>query len=62
MSGPVTNIVVNEVDGTWSTDGTAARRIVTGTGASLYLTNTPSWLRMIYRAASSRWEVTSYSR
>lgn len=62
MSGPVTNIVVNEVDGTWSTDGTAARRIVTGTGASLALTNNPSWIRMIYRSASSRWEVTTHSR
>ena len=62
MSGPVTNIIVNEVDVTWSTDGTAARRIVTGTGASLALTNAPSWMRIIYRAASSRWEVSTHSR
>jgi hypothetical protein len=62
ITGAVTNIIVNEVNSAYSTDPTAARRIVTGTGGDLALTNQPSWLEIIYRGASSRWEVTGNSR
>jgi uncharacterized protein YjbI with pentapeptide repeats len=62
MSGAVTNIIVNEVDATWSTDGTAARRIRTGTGASLVLTNQPSYIQMLYNGTDSVWEVLAHSR
>lgn len=59
LEGAVTNIIVNEVSSTWSTDGTAANRIKTGTGGDLSLTNNPTWLQVRYRSTSSRWEIIS---
>lgn len=62
MSGAVTNVIVDANDPIWSPDGTAARRITTGTGGALLLTNQPSWIKMMYRTASTSWEVLDHSR
>jgi hypothetical protein len=60
-SGAVTNILVDANDIVWSPDGTAARRMVTGTGGAIVMTNNPSWWKMLYRGASSRWEIMDHS-
>ena len=62
FSGAVTNWIVNEVNSSFSTDSTAANRIVTGTGGDITLTNQPSWARFRYRGTSSRWELIHWSR
>lgn len=62
ISGAVTNWIVNEANSPFSTDPTAANRIVTGSGGDIALTNQPSFIRIRYRGTSSRWEVTSFTR
>jgi hypothetical protein len=62
FSGAVTNWIVNEANSAFSTDATAANRIVTGTGGDITLTNQPAWARIRYRGTSSRWELMHWSR
>lgn len=62
FSGAITNWIVNEANSSFSTDATAANRIVTGTGGDITLTNQPSWARFRYRGTSSRWELIHWSR
>jgi hypothetical protein len=62
FTGAITNWIVNEANSVFSTDGTAANRIVTGTGGDITQTNQPAWLKVRYRGTSSRWEVLDYSR
>ncbi len=61
FTGAITNIVVNEANSIYSTDPTSVNRIVTGTGGDFYMTNQPAWMKVRYRAASSRWEVLDKS-
>jgi hypothetical protein len=51
MSGATNHIIFNES----GTEGTATRRITTGTGGNLTLTNQPAWAEFEY--TGSRWEV-----
>lgn len=62
FTGAVTNWIVNEANSSFSTDGTAANRIVTGTGGDITQTNQPAWVKIRYRATSSRWEILDHSR
>jgi hypothetical protein len=62
FTGAITNWIVNEANSAFSTDATAANRIVTGTGGDITLTNQPAWARFRYRGTSSRWELKSHSR
>jgi hypothetical protein len=56
MSGATNHIIFNES----GTEGTAGRRITTGTGGNLTLTNQPTWAEFEY--TGSRWEVVSHGR
>lgn len=63
LSGAKTNVIVNEVNSPdFTADGTAANRIVTGTGGNLYLTNSPLVLAFIYDTATARWHVMDFHR
>jgi hypothetical protein len=62
ISGAATNYIINYTGSSRSTDGTAARRIETGTGGDLTLTNNPAFIRIYYNTTVSRWRVMSFSR
>jgi hypothetical protein len=63
ISGAITNVIVNEANSTdIATDGVPGNRIVTGTGANIYLTNHPSVFAVIYDATAARWKVLSWMR
>lgn len=60
FTGAVTNWIVNKSGSIFSTAGTAANRINTGTGGDITLTNQPAWAR--FRHNGTEWELKSYSR
>jgi hypothetical protein len=58
FTGAITNTLANES----GFEGTAAQRILTGTGGDVAMTNNPSFATLIYDATASRWRVVSVSR
>jgi len=53
ISGSVTNTILNDS----GVDATAANRIITGTGADVSFTNSPTVLYLHYDSTSSRWRL-----
>jgi hypothetical protein len=63
FTGAITNVIINEVNSTdIATDGTAANRIVTGTGTNFYATNTPLVIPFVYDGTASRWRMMNFLR
>jgi PAS domain-containing protein len=62
FSGAVTNWIINHTGSSFSTDGTAANRIRTGTGGDITQTNQPAWAKFRYHGADALWDLKSYSR
>ena len=63
FSGAITNVIVNEANSTdIATDGTAANRIVTGTGTNFYATNSPLVIPVVYDATAARWRIMNFLR
>lgn len=58
FTGAITNLFLNES----GVDATAANRIITGTGADLALTNSPTVIAVCYDATASRWRLVSFFR
>jgi len=58
ISGAITNTIANQS----GVDPTAANRIVTGTGADISFTNSPTIIQVIYNAADSRWKLMGLNR
>jgi len=58
ISGAITNTIANQS----GVDPTAANRIVTGTGADISFTNSPTIIQVIYNATDSRWKLMGLNR